>query len=689
MPDEIPSSESTLVQSLRERIKVPREIEEVLNDANDVRQWMKKVLHQDHPDTVVTHHVLRNQEAKLSHLTATQPRTNIKPRNRFLAPAGQPEMTHPSLVRFGETVELLLNFFAERGRLRDALNIAAREADTVDAGWVKLIWRDDPERTPNGSRVFDQSLLNSQRYRWLRDRFRAGEFTEDDHEYESMKALEQGLRTDIVRQLQQQAGESEVVEVNTEDGTAVVLSESPLQVRIRELIDGAEITDEELAGVPRFLGFDFEVIDIEDIRVDWSIDRPEQYHLSSGIRHRTRMKPQDIVERWGLSPERAAEINALADPEADHQSSGVLDKHRQSSVNNPDDSASGFYDKYVSVWECWEREDNRVYLWAEGTDFLLDQYTPRNVGPQWFPFFYLWFHEMSGYFYAPSTVKLSMSLQDEVNSIRTHDRVFRRATLPRLFSGKGVLTEHEKAKYETGSPLEMIEVERPDEVQQYLWRFDGVPYNPAMASTQDVFLDLQLTNGMPTSGLGGVGNAELATEVAFAGEQLQTQIDRAKFLFNAVLHRIMTEMAHIIVRSLPYENAVAIAGPGLEFPLSAQERESMLLDLLIEIDTSPTGRPNASEELEHLQVVANIFAGQGLQVDPAWMAARVSHALNVNTDWQSMIAAVNPLPTTRPQDAPSDGPPTGDAPGPAPGTPTGGLGRTPTTDELPGGQTPR
>jgi hypothetical protein len=680
-----PSEDTALIKDLREWLKCPRDIETILNNARRTREWMEAILLKDAEDTVVTHHVLRNQEAKLAHLTATKPQCDLKPRARFEAPPGAPDMADPAVVRFGETVELLANFFAEVGNLRDAANNAARDADTVRAGWLKLIWRDDPERQANGAHIFDADLQRAFRYKWLRDRYKRDEFDDTCTEYQSMKSLEDRLRTDVIKQLQSMSSGGEVVHAATPDASIIAISEDPIQARIRELFEGAEIEDEELQDIPRWLGFDFDVIDIEDIRIDWSIDRPEYYHLSRRIGHRTRMRTQQIVEQYHLDEETAKQI-PVGDDEPNFESTTTFDKHRDD-ANNPTTPYPNPNSNKHDVWEIWDRDDGAVYVFLDSPGILLHKYIPRNVGPQWFPFFYLWFHEMAGRVYAPSTVELSMSLQDEINSIRSHAREYRKAALPRLFIGKGAMSEDEIDKFESSHPWQVIEVEKPDDIRNTLDKFEGVVYNPALTDTSDVFLDMQLINGMPTSGLGATGNAKLATEVAFAGEQLATQTDRTKYLFNAFLKRIFREMVYIIIRKLPYENAVAIAGPGLEFPMNPVEREALIADLILEIDTSPTGKPNAREELEHIQLISSIFANQGMQVNPVFLATRISKALNIETDWHDMIGAVGQIPNQRP---PNPGEtPSGAPSGPAPGTPGGGFTTTPTTAQLPGGAVPR
>jgi hypothetical protein len=346
----------------------------------------------------------------------------------------------------------------------------------------------------------------------------------------------------------------------------------------------------------------------------------------------------------------------------------------------------------IDVWEVWDIDTRMVYIMIPGVDFFLNKYEPVNTGPQWFPFFYLWFNEMSGHFYAPSDVELQMPLQDELNEIRSHAREYRKATLPRLMIGKGAMSPEEIAKFEQSHPFQVIEVEKPDDIQKTLQRFEGIDYNPALVSVAEAMMEMQLMAGMPAAGLGGVKTAELATEVAFAKEQLYTQLDRKKYAFNTFLGRIFTEMATIIYRSLPYENAVAIAGPGCVFPQTLEEREALFVELALEVKTSPTGKPNVKEELEHLNMVSQIMQAHGMQMNPLFMAARLSEILGVNTDFQSLVAAIAPpAPPAGGRAAGGDKPPApgGPVPGPSAGMPGKGMQAAPIPQQLPGGMTPR
>ena len=160
-------------------LDVPDRIKDVLDSAQPLRDWMHEVLMKDTEDTVVTHHTLRYVQADLAMLTATDPKANFKPRQKFWAPAGQPNVCPKEVTRFAETIEYIVNFFAQTGKLRDAINAAARDAKTVRAGWVKLIWRDDPDRTPTGALVHDEYLNSAFRFKYLRDQYRDGEWEKD------------------------------------------------------------------------------------------------------------------------------------------------------------------------------------------------------------------------------------------------------------------------------------------------------------------------------------------------------------------------------------------------------------------------------------------------------------------------------------------------------------------------------
>jgi hypothetical protein len=672
------------IRDFEQWLITPDPITGILERAQMLRDWMNDVLMQDDEDTVVTHHTLRYMQADLAMLTATDPRANFKPKPKYWAPPGQPNIAPPTYIRFAETTELLVNFFVQNGNLRDSANAAARAAKTTRAGWVKLIWRDDPERTPTGAQIHDEKLNAMFKFRYLRDRFKAGEFGEDSADYTSMQELDRYLRGELVTQYRQQKTPASAVVVEGPEGVDVVASIDPIDKRVMELLQGAEFTDAELDDVPRYLGFDFDPINIEDIRVDWgSINNPEFYHLSSRIAHRTRKTKAEVIGAYKLTPEQQAMLPATDDePHQDR----VLDEQRQAEQAGDQIERPQINDGKFDVWELWDRADRTVYVFIPGTDFWLTTFTPRNTGPQWYPFFYLWFNELDGWFYAPSDAELLMPLQDEFNSTRSHAREYRKAALPRLLIAKGVMSGPEIDKFENSHPYQVIEVEKPDEIQSSLFKFDGVDYNPALVSTADVLMEMQMMAGMPASGLGGVGSAKLATEVSFAGQQLKSQQDRKMYLFRRFLSRIVVEMAHIIVRALPRENAVQIAGPGIVFPQSLEEREGLLAELVLDVSVSPAGKPDVDSELNHLMMVSQIMREHGMLMPPQFLASMLGDITGQVLDFSgiqqdpALAAGGGPRPPR-----PSEGLRTGGPSGPAPGTPNGGLPGMPRPSSLPGG----
>lgn len=679
-------------------LEVPDRIKDVLNNAQPLRDWMQDVLMKDTEDTVVTHHTLRYVQADLAMLTATDPKANFKPRQKFWGPAGQPNLCPKETTRFAETVEYIVNFFAQTGKLRDAINAAARDAKTVRAGWVKLIWRDDPERTPTGALVHDEYLNSSFRFKYLRDQYRDGEFGKNSANYTSMMELDRYLRGEIVKQYRQQMTEdpqsaSTAASVDTPEGIDIMMSTSPMANRISELLRGKEIDDDEIDTAPRFVGFDFDVIDIEDIRMDWSIERPEFYQRSRRMGFRSRLKPQEIVQRYKLTKEQEASLPSVEDEPS--MSGDQDDKHRDTN-SATEGSQSAVSDGKIDVWEIWDADDRTVYLMICGVNFFLNKFTPRNTGPNWFPFFQYWFNEMSGLCYAPSDVELMMPLQDELNSIRSHARDYRKAAMPRLFILKGAMTPEEIVKFENSHPFQVLEVEKPDDIQKTLFPFKGIDYNAALVSTAEPMMEMQLIAGMPAAGLGAMGSSKLATEVSFASQQLKTQQDRKMFMFTKQTAAIMWEMAHIVIRSLPYENALDIVGPGLQFPMTLVDREALMADLWLDVKVSPTGKPDTDKEMQNLMTASGILLEHGVILDGIWLASELSRIQEGSTDWTNAIKMQDPFmagaqaggtpgaPGGARQPRPSDPRASGQPSGPARGSAGGGQQQTPSPSSLPG-----
>lgn len=693
-PDNQPpaqTDEAAKIAEFEQWLDVPSDIDAILRRAQPLRDWMNDIIAKAHKDEVVTHHVLRYMQADLAMLTATKPRVNFRPRRKYWAPAGQPNLPPPEVVRFSETMELLTNFMVDMGNLKAGLNACARDAKTVRAGWLRLIWREDPERTANGSLITDKQMISVHRYRRLRDDFKAKVFDKDDARHVSMLQLEEYLRTEIIRGLEEAVGADPApamaaVPIPGTNGMEVVESIDPRVVRMSQLIEGAPITDEELLqDVPRFLGFDFDVIDIEDVRIDWAVDRPEHINRSRRMAVRTRMQRSEVISKYNLTREQQKMMPGSDDTDINFQNNRVGDKHRDEDPNSRTDNGHAILTGQMDVWEVMDVVDKTVYVMVQGCSRFLHRYTPRNVGPNWYTLFPLWFNEIAGTVYAPSDVELQMSLQNEINEVRTTAREYRKAALPRLAMAKGAMTPEEKVRYEDSKPFQILELDRPDDIAKSIMPLAGISYNPSLVTTNETMVDLQTVAGMPASGLGGVGSSDLATEVAFFREQLASQQDRKRHLFNQFLHNIVREMVYIMLRSLPYENAMAIAGPGCVFPLSVQDRMALFADLELEIDTSPNGKPNVQGEIQTLEKISAIMMQHGMQMSPIWLASRLSDITDQVVDWQTAIVAQAP---PEPPAGAAGGGGSG-IPGPAPGTPGGGLPRTPVPAELPGGQVPR
>lgn len=689
------TSDAAKIAEFSTWLTVPDRIKPILEQAQPLRDWMQDVLLKDTEDTCVTHHTLRYLQADLAMLTATDPQANFKPRQKFWSQPGQPNICPPQVTRFAETIEYIVNFFAQTGKLRDAVNAAARDAKTVRAGWVKLIWRDDPDRTPTGATVHDEYLNACFRFKYLRDCYNEGDFGKDSANYTSMMELDRYMRGEIIKQYRQQMTQdpqqsAQAMSVDDQTGVNVMLSTNPTANRISELLRGKPIDDDEIDTAPRFMGFDFDVVDIEDMRMDWSIERPEFYQRSRRMAFRTRLKPQEIVERFKLTEEQEDALPAVDDEPSN--SGDQDDKHRDiTSTTHPGQTSVS--DGKIDVWEVWDADDRTVYVMIDGVDFFLNKYTPRNVGPNWFPFFQYWFNEMSGFPYAPSDVELLMPLQDEINSIRSHARDYRKAAMPRLFMAKGAMNDDEKALFENSHPFQVIEVNKPDDIQKTLFPFAGIAYNPGLVTTAEPMMDMQLVAGMPAAGLGGMGTSNLATEVSFASQQLKTQQDRKMFMFTKQTAAIMWEMAVIAIRSLPYDNALEIVGPGLQFPMTLDEREALLADTWLSVKVSPTGKPDTEKELSNLQTVSGVLLEHGIVLDGVWLASELSRITEGSTDWANAIKMQDPMQAAmggmggggaarKPR--PSDPRATGQPSGPAPGQPSGGQQSIPSPTSLPG-----
>lgn len=586
--------------------------------ASDRRYVHTDVMMPQVTDAVCTNLVLRNQYVRLTQTYAKDPDLSVQPK-KMLEPVPaiqsivdemsammvQSEydtavvefqtLVH-SLGMFGRTVEVLVKHFADECEMRAQLLGAIQDATTVGIAWLKVSWIEKLGQDPLGVRRPNDFQDTVNRYTRLADQFERGEFDASDQKYKQMTDLAENIRQKVRAEAWK---------------TQAWGDQDPREMRAELATQGQRMPRIDITEVPRYQGFTVDQVMPEDLRFDWQVTRPEDFRRCRWMAHCIRMTWDQIAEDFGLTQE---DVNGYrvdkrylrtADPRIGLRSSDIT----TTDPTERDIDGRSTNDDRPLVWERWDRAQNRVYVWVEGTDRLLANYEPEVVSRYWFPFFPLYFNRVTGKALPISDTKLQRQLNDEFNLLRTHDREGRRAAYNKYIVAKGFFSEDEMNNLRACPPEGVIECERADEVHKYFSRVIGSNYNPALYDTNKVRMDLDAMSGTSSAARGATGNANFAIEEKSAQESASAEADRHRESVENTLSEVFRHMAEILVEVFPESNARALAGPGAFWP--HLDRATLWRALQLDIEAGSTGKPDRARRIAEIKEVSGALVEMG------------------------------------------------------------------------------
>ncbi len=705
--------ETNLVKKFEELVKVPSNLKQWYELFDKDREYVNETcMLMDDDDVVATNYIFRNQQVQLANIYAKDPDISFAPRQMMgvTPPAppmpmgmpppmpGAPPMgmplppppidtgLPPGLTDYGRTLELLVKQFADEGGFRRVLMGAVQDAMTVGWSWIKLSQQEDIKRDPLGNRRQNDQQDNFARCQWLKKRFVAEEFTEDSAEFKELKDCEEVVAAYMKADLEKQMAEAPLQGQPMIDPMtgmpamdpitgAPQMSPPPMDPRQAhlEMLNSGQIPDELLLDpeISRYVGFNFDSVQPEDIRFDWSITRPEDIYSGEWFAHRVFMNRDAIGSKWQIDPEIMKKIklfDSCGDSTSRHW---TQDPAGRSNIENAE------INDRCAVWEFWDKRTGKVYVWADGMDRFLDEYIPNIVWHGWFPFFPIYFNRVTGRVIPLSDTLLVKHLQDEINLLRTHDREARKAALPRFLMKAGVMEPQERAEFEENHPFRVHEVQEPDEILKAFATIVGAPYNPQLYDTIKAVMEMEQLSGVSRQAAGLPGGADTATESAVANEQFGMQSDLRKFAIETVIHDILYAVAEMSAQFVPEENVKKICGEGAFWPMF--DRETLFRYLHLNVRAGSSGKPDASKTLKLWTEFANIAGSLGLQVNGPEVLKEVLRAMDVNIDLNKFI--IPQIPGMMPPMPPGGG---GGGPIPGPvGAPPQGTGGPRPPDQIP------
>jgi hypothetical protein len=647
-------AEAGMVSEFEELVMAPRYLMEQFLEMGDDRNYVAyDCMMLDTQDTVAVNIILRNQEISMGLTFPSNPECSCQPEEMV------GDIVDPQLAIIAETAEKFANRMTKKGRLQPVFEGAMQDAMTCGLTIVKATLQEDQTSDPIGNpRLRDQQAQQIQ-YTRLMTLFQAGKFTADDPRYAELKALEDTMRSFVIGKLSDDILKQPQLPIPSIDPAThqLVLMPPPdaRQARISALQAGAPVDISMLPEIPRQLAFTFDSIQPEDFRWDWKITKPEDFRNGDWIAHRVYMTDELIFELFGLTQDDMIH----ADQYMANGNKIVRANGEDRSPSDRNDYETNMINNRRGVWELHHKRHNRVYVWVSGMNRFAKNYVPEATWEEFYPFFPVYFHRLTGQAVPLSDTKLQRNLQDEYNMMRSHDREARRAAYPTMLIPKGSMSPGEMAKYEARLPFSIIEVERADVIKEGFKESIGMPYNPGYFNTANVQRDMQFAAGIPAQA-GGVSDSgtELATDAAIANQRLNQANDRRTFQINRILTDIFTYVIQVGIRVFPEAYVKSMLGPMAMWP--DMDAATVLSNIRIEVKAGTTGAPDKQKALGLWQNFSQICMNLGIQANGPEVLKEVLRNMGLRVDLARFTVPMMP-----------GMPPPGGMPGQGPGGPPG------------------
>ena len=622
-------SEDSLMAKFKTWLIPPQDTLTILNRMEDLRQYIHTdVMTLTDIDSVGVNYPLRNQSAVMAHLVTEDPSIACTPRKMI------PYNSLDGIAEFCDTSEVLGNRLADMGKMGDTLNGLFQDAMTLPIGWLKVNWQEDWEKDPIGGRHFDQMDQLLAKRQAMLTRKRAGEFTSMDAEQELLDDLEDSIRFEQANAVRSGLAETPPAEGVFDQATGEQI-EDPRITTLNSLEDGTAKIDE--VELPHYKGFTFDSINPEDIRWDWNQRRPEFITESDWIAHRAHMTRDQIISKFGLDSEQVRKLGGTKTLDStDNNADRFQDTRTQDTTQ-----VITQQNNLIEVWEIWYKPSRTVYVWTEHYPDLLDKYQPEATSARWFPFYQLTYNRVTGRVLGVSDLELQLPLAEEYNQLRTHDREARNASYPRYIINQGLLDPKERINLETALPFSVTELRNADKINDSFHELNPVKYDPNKygVGIQRTRTDMEAMAGLPSAALGNTNGGGLATEVAFAGQQMDKQLQRRKAIIDKFMTEIFTSMLEIAYQAMSPEEIATLVGQGAFVP-----NDPGMYMAMMEVKAGVNGPPDTQELMGFLTQSINIAAALGLTLNGPEIFKMLLDNSGLRLDPQKIIAVTPPMP---------------------------------------------
>ena len=628
---------------LKTRLDPPGDIEKLMNDAQELREYVHtQAMLRDTDDTVGTNLVLRNMRVALNQFVPSSPEPRVSPKPRLL-PMEVPSPLDPADSYLARTHQLLLAQQQDDADFVGQMRAAARAAMTTGLGILKLRWQEDFTKDSIGYSRINDSQDSVARYQALRMAWDNGDFSEDSAQHKMMTDLEPIVRKRMASDLAEDLAETPPPAALDALGNPMVNENGepipeadPRQQQIDDLQAGSPIDLTELPELDIFQGPALDVIDLEDFRWDWAITRPEDFYKAEWMAHRVFYYPDQIRDKWGVDMDELREANFY-----DETGKVVKTSEEDNERDGVDQTMMGCR---VAVWEYWDRVQFRVVVWVEGMGRFVSEQIPDAATKRFFPFYLIALDPVDGRLIPVSQVYMQKGLQDDYNKLRTWDQELLRGSLPKFLIDQALLGNNPRRvaqELEEALPFSFTPIQSPGELAASIFTVTPQRYDPtALEHTRQLTLfDSQLVAGIPTAALGAAGGASLATEAAIGNEQMGVQVDNRRAVITETFRLIYQDVMELNAQLLPEVTVKKRVGEGAVWP--PMSINDILGSLRVEAHVAPEDGPARRQELQQVLLLAQIFQqfGLGPFLNPIEAAKLAAETAGLQGDASRLLAS--------------------------------------------------
>jgi hypothetical protein len=471
------------------------------------------------------------------------------------------------------------------------MKLTVRRAATSGVGWIRVGFQRVMGRSPD----LDSRLADAEQQLSLVEQVSAdiadNEITVDSPEAEQMRLTIASLaaQTDIVVR--------EGLMFSWPKSTAIIVDKNC--TNLRDFL-GCKWVAEEYC------------LTEDEIEQTYKVDVGKKY---------TAYNLSDSARDWGADTSNAAEIWS--------RSPGNL--------NATTEDASR-----ALVWEMYNKEDGLVYVICDGyPDFLREPAEPEFYTERFWPWFLVAFNETEGEVFSLSDVSLIRSMQLELNRSRQGLREHRFANRPKIAYAQGVLDDEDIDALKNPPVNALISIsalQQGQKIDDVLQAIKGVPIDPNLYETNEVFQDLLRVVGDQQADLGPTSGAT-ATESNIAAQARATSTGSEIDDIDDVLSSMAQAAGQILLLNVSVDTVKEIVGPGAVWPTLT--KGDVAKNVILDIEAGSSGRPNQAQELQNFERLAPILM-QIPGITPMFLAQQALTRLDDSIDLDGAIADGQP-----------------------------------------------